>query len=118
MKQYRRIAFVLALIMLLGVVPASVQAAVGTGWNDDCRGHRVDSGTLGTIAYGKHNWVKQSETPGNTCTSPGIASYQCSYCGANATKQTAAPGHKWSAWVTIKEATCTSQGEKTRACSH
>ena len=56
--KFRRItAIVLILLMLLGLIPAAF-AAVGTGWNDDCRGN-VKQNVTGVAEYGKHNWVKQ-----------------------------------------------------------
>ncbi|MBQ6595664.1 MAG: peptidoglycan-binding protein [Clostridia bacterium] len=116
MKKVKLISFILTLVLLLGLVPSSAFAAVGTGWNDDCRGHRVQGDTPGTIVYGKHDWVKKSETPGSSCTAKGTATYRCSYCGANATRETKAPGHKWGSWKTTKEATCEKHGEETRKC--
>ena len=107
----RWMTLLLTLAMLLTLLPTTALAAVGTGWNDDCRGNPSGNG------YGKHNWVKQSEVPGNGCTYPGVAGYRCAYCGANATRETSAPGHSWGSWKTTKEATCTSQGEQTRTCS-
>ena len=115
MKQRRFIAVVLVLTLLLGLLPAAALAAVGTGWDDDCRGNK-QMDTLGNVTYGQHDWVKQSETPGSSCTIKGTAEYRCSYCGANATRETKAPGHKWGSWQTTKEATCTRQGEETRKC--
>lgn len=110
-KTIRRAAtLLLALALLFGLTPAAL-AAVGTGWDDDCRGNPSGDG------YGRHNWVKQSEVPGNGCTSPGTATYRCANCGANATRETKAPGHKWGKWKTTQEATCTSQGQQTRKCS-
>ena len=114
MKHWRRIAIILTLTLLLDLIPSAL-AAVGTGWDDDCRGNK-QMDTLGNVTYGQHDWVKRSETPGSSCTSKGTAEYRCAYCGANATREIKAPGHKWGSWQTTKEATCTRQGEETRKC--
>lgn len=106
----------MVMVLLLGLMPTTSFASVGTGWNDDCRGNTTYTNT-GTVLYGKHNWVKQFEDPGNTCTSPGVAGYRCSYCGANATRDTAAPGHQWGSWTTLQTATCVSTGSRVRVCT-
>ena len=112
--KHRRIPIILlTLALLLTLLPATALAAAGTGWNDDCRGNPTPSSS----EYGKHNWVKQSEKAGKSCTSKGTAVYTCSYCGATATRETKAPGHKWGGWQTTKEATCTKNGVQTRKCS-
>ena len=114
MKHLRLTAIILALSLLLGLLPTAL-AAGGAGWNDDCpENYQADE--FGTYKPGKHNWVKQSETPGKTCTSAGTATYKCSYCGARITRETKAPGHKWGEWQTSKKATCSAKGEQTRKC--
>ena len=109
MKHRRITAITLALALLLSLMPSAL-AAVGTDWNDECRGNPSGDG------YGKHNWVKQDEVPGNNCTSPGIAFFRCSYCGASASQDTSAPGHNWGGWTTTQAATCAADGVETRAC--
>ena len=62
-KTIRRAAtLLLALALLLGLTPAAL-AAVGTGWDDDCRGNPSGDG------FGKHKWVKEWEDP-TGCTTP------------------------------------------------
>ena len=112
MKRRKLTAILLALALFLTLLPAAALAAVGPGWDDDCRGNPIAGGE----GFGRHNWVKQSETPGKNCTSKGTATYSCSYCGAQATRETKAPGHKWGSWKTTKKATCTKKGEETRRC--
>ena len=89
MKHRRLIAIILTLTLLLDLIPSAL-AAVGTGWDDDCRGNK-QMDTLGNVIYGQHDWVQRSETPGSSCTSKGTAEYRCSYCGANVTRATKAP---------------------------
>ncbi|MBQ6594974.1 MAG: peptidoglycan-binding protein [Clostridia bacterium] len=114
MKLRRMTALVLAAALLLALLPAAL-AAAGGGWNDECiENRKVDA--YGTYTYGKHNWVKVSETPGSSCTSKGTATYRCSYCSATVKRDTKAPGHKWDKWKTTKEATCTERGEEVRKC--
>ncbi len=114
MMHKRIIAILLALVLLLGLMPSAL-AKVGTGWDDDCRGNKKQD-KQGNVTYGEHDWEKQSETPGSSCTSKGTATYHCSKCGANITRETKAPGHKWGKWKTTKEATCIKKGEETRTC--
>lgn len=111
----RFLCWIAVVVLLIGLVPTSL-AAVGSGWNDDCRANQIIDKT-GTISHGKHNWVKTDETSGNTCTSPGKAYYACSYCGARATRDTAAPGHRWSDWTVVQAATCISTGIRVRFCA-
>ena len=115
MKRQRLTAILLTLVLFLTQLPVTALAAVGPKWNDECRGNK-QTDKQGNITYGKHDWVKQSETPGSSCTSKGTADYKCSYCGARATRKTKAPGHKWGSWKTTKQATCTEKGEETRKC--
>ena len=110
MKRTRIMAGLLVIALLL-MLPATALARVGSGWKDDCRGNRQQDG-----GYGEHNWEKVSEEPGSSCTSKGSAHYVCSYCRAQITRETKAPGHKWGSWKTKKEATCTTKGEQTRKC--
>lgn len=114
MKRRRILAILLTFTLLLGLVPTAL-AAVGTGWNDNCRANR-QTDKQGNVTYGKHKWVKKSETAGKSCTSKGTAEYRCSLCGAKAVRSTKAPGHKWGSWQTTKEATCTKKGAETRKC--
>ena len=109
MKHLKFTSIILTLALLLTLLPPAL-AAVGTSWDSDCRGNPKQGG------YGKHDWVKQSETPGENCTSKGTAYYRCSLCGANATRSTSASDHRWGNWKTKKEATCTERGEETRTC--
>ena len=113
--KFRRItALTLVLLLMLGLM-TTASAAVGSGWKDDCP-ENIKADAMGVAQHGKHNWVKQSETPGNNCTSKGTAHYVCSYCSASITRETKAPGHKWGSWKTTKTATCTQSGERTRTC--
>ena len=115
MKTRRILALVLTLtVLLMGLAPTAL-ASVGSGWNDECRGNK-SMDAYGNVKYGKHDWVKLTEDPGSSCTSKGVAVYRCSQCGANATRETKAPGHKYGSWKTTKQATCTSKGERTRKC--
>ena len=50
-----------------------------------------------------------------TCTEAGIMTYSCS-CGDTYTEEVAALGHVWNEWETVKEATETEDGLKTRSC--
>ena len=93
MKPRRMLAFLLSLLLVFSSLPPA-SAAVGTGWDDDCRGNPVVDQS-GNKVYGRHNWVLRSSTPGETCTSKGTGSYRCSYCGTSATHETEAPGHDW-----------------------
>lgn len=111
MKHPEKTAIVLALVLMLSLLPQAALAAVGTGWNDDCRGNPTVVGT-----YGKHNWIKDWETPGADCTSPGKAGYHCSYCGARIERDTQAGGHTWGSWKTTVKATCQKEGQQTRTC--
>ena len=108
---HRLLACVLALLLLFGELPVAA-AAIGTGWDDDCRANPVTP-----ASYGKHKWVLQSEAPGNTCTSPGIGFYRCAHCGATVTHGTSVPGHKWGSWRVTAAATCISAGARVRTCS-
>ena len=110
MKIKRLIAVFIALLLLLGTLPTAALAAVGAGWDDDCRGNPSGDG------YGKHKWVKEWEDP-TGCTSPMYVGYTCAYCGASTSREAKAPGHKWGSWQTVKEATCTQNGQQTRKCS-
>ena len=112
----KRLALLLVFVFLLELVPTAF-AEIGGDWNDDCRGNPIEGATAGTITYGKHNWVKQVEDPGNSCTSPGVAVYKCSYCGAYADRETPAPGHKWGGWNVTRAATCTTTGTRVRYCT-
>ena len=109
MKRLKIASVLLILALLLGLVPSAL-AAVGTGWKDDCRMNPKGDG------YGKHNWVKQWEEAGSSCTSKGTATYRCSYCGASTTRETRASGHRWGGWKTTREATCTQNGTRTHTC--
>ena len=112
---WRRILAVLLVLWMMDG-PGTAQAKVGTDWDDECRGHRIQSAVPGTIEFGKHDWKKQSEKPGTTCTSNGEATYRCSYCGANITRETDPPGHAWGEWIRLAEPTCTAKGKETRTC--
>ena len=114
MKPRRMLAFLLSLLLVFSSLPPA-SAAVGTGWDDDCRGNPVVDQS-GNKVYGRHNWVLRSSTPGETCTSKGTGSYRCSYCGASATHETEAPGHDWAPWEIVEKATCTEQGEEVHTC--
>ncbi|MCR5162127.1 MAG: peptidoglycan-binding protein, partial [Lachnospiraceae bacterium] len=65
---------------------------------------------------GNHYWVEESWSE-PTCTSPGIASYECVYCGQVRTEQVSgALGHSFGDWVTTQNPTCTANGSKARTC--
>ena len=113
MKLRKIMAILLALLLAADALPAL--AAVGTGWDDECRMHVLGKLNMGVI-YGKHAWALKSAVPGNTCTSEGEGTYQCSYCGVRIKHPTKAQGHKWGSWETVEEATCTKQGEEYRVC--
>ncbi len=116
MKLKRAMAILLTMMLLAGFMPTAL-ASVGTGWNDDCRGNPIAGGEDQNPVYGKHNWVKQSEIAGQSCTSGGVAVYSCSYCGATYQRPTEAPGHSWGGWSATKAATCVSEGAEARTCS-
>ncbi len=69
-----------------------------------------------TITKLGHNYKSTIVNP--TCTAKGYALHKCVRCG-DSYKDTykAANGHSWSAWKTTKQATCTTEGLKTRTCS-
>lgn len=61
-----------------------------------------------------------STTVKPTCTQGGYTLHSCSRCGyeySPADERTAALGHDWGEWLTVKNATASSDGEKRRECS-
>ncbi len=116
MKTKKWIALALALTMLLGMLPAAM-AATGSGWDDDCPQNFLPGTDPTHASYGKHNWVKRTEDPGNRCTAPGVAIYVCTVCGQTTSRPTAAPGHKWGEWIVTKQANCRDTGSRYRVCT-
>ena len=100
----KRLALLLVFVFLLELMPTAL-AKIGTDWNDDCRANPIGGDATGTTTYGKHNWVKIDEDPGNGCNLPGIAIYRCSYCGATTSRDTNSPGHKWGGWTVTRTPT-------------
>ena len=115
MKIRKIAAVALIVFLLLGMLPTAALAAVGSGWNDECK-ENAQPDAFGTYTYGKHDWVKKSEKPGKDCTHKGTATYVCSYCGASVKRDTNAPGHSWGSWKVTEEPTCVKKGEETRTC--
>ena len=78
-----------------------------------------------TIKQKSHKWAKDSVVKKATCTTKGITEYRCQLqcngqpCHATKTeKDIPVLGHSpSSSYTTIKEATCTKDGEKGRLCS-
>ena len=112
----KRLALLLVFVFLLELMPTAL-AKIGTDWNDDCRANPIGGDATGTTTYGKHNWVKIDEDPGNGCNLPGIAIYRCSYCGATTSRDTNPPGHKWGGWTVTRTPTCTTTGTRVRTCT-
>ena len=112
----KRLALLLVFVFLLELMPTAL-AKIGTDWNDDCRANPIGGDATGTTTYGKHNWVKIDEDPGNGCNLPGIAFYRCSYCGATTSRDTNPPGHKWGGWTVTRTPTCTTTGTRVRTCT-
>jgi hypothetical protein len=53
-----------------------------------------------------------------TCTEQGYTTNTCSVCGEVAvTDHVPAKGHNWSAWIKLKDATCTAEGNQIRFCN-
>lgn len=68
-----------------------------------------------TQAAHKHNY-SSSITKESTCTEKGVKTYTCS-CGDSYTEEIAKTGHTESGWVTVTEATCSSDGLKHKTCT-
>ena len=69
-----------------------------------------------TISKLGHDYIDTVVKP--SCTKRGYTLHKCSRCGDfYKDSNTKAKGHKWSEWNTIKEPTCTADGEHTRTCS-
>ena len=56
-------------------------------------------------------------TKAPTCKKKGTETRTCSICGETETRKIEATGHKFGAWVTIKQATDYENGKKERVCS-
>ena len=96
-KDKKLAVFLLSCLFLLGAL--TVRAAAG-----ECPGPDSERNN------GNHYWVEESWSE-PTCTSPGIASYECVYCGQVRTEQVSgALGHSFGDWVTTQNPTCTEDG--------
>ena len=63
-----------------------------------------------------HNYESSVVGPG--CNSGGYTVHTCTNCGDSYTEgEVSATGHSWGNWVTDKDATCTENGSRSRACS-
>ena len=102
MAMKRMAALALALILILGALPAAQAAPSAAG----CP--KSPSGT--------HNWIPRPQSP--WCERPGGIKYTCSYCHKQVFEESSpALGHLWSSWTVTKKAACTTKGSKTRTCS-
>ena len=63
-----------------------------------------------------HNYSTTVFEP-ETCLDDGLTVYSCAACGHVYSEATAASGHSYSDWTTVKYATCTEDGLETRTCS-
>ena len=102
MAMKRMAALALALILILGALPAALAtpSTAGCPKSQD----------------GNHGWMPRPRDA--WCEWSGGMVYVCRYCGKEAFEETTpALGHNWSEWMVTKKATCTSKGSKTRTCS-
>ena len=102
MAMKRMAALALALILILGALPAA-QATPSTAGCPES-------------PSGMHNWKPRPQSP--WCERPGGIKYTCSYCHKQVFEESSpALGHLWSSWTVTKKAACTTKGSKTRTCS-
>ena len=105
----RFIAVTLALLLLLGTLPAILPAALATPSTDGC--------TSSLAPDGKHVWGGGNyKEP--WCTTPGGYTYRCRYCKKEVFEQSApALGHYFpNPWTTVKAPTCTEVGHEMNTC--
>ena len=106
-KTNRRIAWVLALAMLLTLVPGTVAADPPIVYG--CGG---DS-TL------QHDYHATNQFLPPACTIPGWTLYTCSRpgCGDTYQEEIPAPGHQWDGGTVTTAPTCTAEGLRTYTCT-
>lgn len=68
------------------------------------------------IVCSRHNYVDTINSIAD-CTHTGKITRICSECGDRQVETVAASGHLFSDWYTVKEPTCTTNGEKERRCT-
>lgn len=109
MRARRWTAVALAILLLIGALPATFALADG-----------IPEPTAKFCPYsatGKHRWSHWYTDKEPTCTGKGKRWRTCENgCGYEQTESIPAKGHSWGKWKTTKEATCQKQGEQTRTC--
>ena len=142
MKQRRWMALAVALIMLLGMLPAqaarsdtpfgTVHTHTWGSWRTlepaTCADYGLRERTCSVcgeteeedipINSSNHSWGSWTTTRAATCGAEGVRSRTCAWCGRTETQSIDATGdHSWGSWSVSKAATCTAGGEETRKCS-
>ncbi len=140
MNRRKWMAWVLALVMLLGMLPAAQAATSGCPGSNDgnhswgswntreatCAspGYRVRSCSAcgaqeseDIPTNNNHSWGEWKTSREATCSAEGEEVRSCSVCGKRETRSIAKASHSWSKWKTVREATCARKGEETRKCS-
>ena len=103
MMRRRGLAFLLALVLAMTLLPAPVSVRA----EDGCRANN----------WGSHNWELYDPMVDPTCTEAGYGYFVCSYCGIGQERSIPATGHSWSGWYNIRAATCYWEGLDQRVCS-
>jgi len=106
MKFGRRImASILTLIMLLGMIPASLAEG----------GNIIGGGSFEVVC--DHKWGSwEVVKKGSNCqTWDGLKERKCKLCGERSQDEIKGD-HDWGSWKTTEKATCTEKGEQERKC--
>ncbi len=110
MKLKRMLSVFLALLMLLGCLPALEAFAASKPASDTyCPSERSGNHT--------HGWGDWDITQEATCSHTGKRVRVCRYCDYVQTQTIKKLDHKYGAWTVTKKATCTSTGSRYRKCT-
>ena len=108
-RMKRMIAMVMALLLVLGMMPAAALADPPAG---ACSGEDAAARN-----NGQHFW-NNIGTQNVSCTEDGGILYQCAYCGQTYLDKTEnALGHAWGQWDIIDSPTCEEEGQRERWCT-
>lgn len=122
----RVFSFILAMIMMVGLLPSAAFAATACSHESDHEILRANSGYMykGYVDeyFGIVNWGYMIFEGGSdeNCTTPALAVWRCEECGFTVREIVPiapALGHDYGEWTTEKEAGCTEVGIQTARCS-
>ena len=138
MKLQKLFALIMAMIMLLGMVPAGHAEVIDCNHNWDwrwpngqpancqdwkwCEEYCTICGT-GNGGYEQcgdcqpGSWVWDGDPPAN-CQERGIQNVTCRYCGEVFDEREVYGDHVWGSWYTVKQGTCTEPGREARDCAY